>query len=78
MLPESQMVTWPDNTPDDWFYADMLEATNSHGYRWRTVNGELKAMEQWVKKLPQRDWTALEHSWSTAHSAPGGDVATGE
>ena len=74
LLPENQMITWPDNNPDDWFYADMQEATNSHDYTWLTVRGEPKAMEQWTKKLEQRDWAAFEHAWSTAHSAPGGEV----
>ena len=32
LLPEKQMVTWPDNNPGDWYYADMQEATNSHDY----------------------------------------------
>jgi hypothetical protein len=54
----------------------MLEATNSHDYTWIQVGNE--RVERWTEKLPQRDWTALEHSWSTAHSAPGGNVATGE
>ena len=74
LLPEKDMITWPDNTPDDWFYADMQEATNSHDYSWLKVNGETKGMEQWTEKLPQRDWAAFEHAWSTAHSAPGGEV----
>lgn len=29
-LPEFKL--WPDNTPDDWFYFDVIEATNSHEY----------------------------------------------
>ena len=72
LLPESKMITWPDCTPDDWFYADMQEATNSHDYVMVTVKGE--KVEKWSKKLPQRDWAAFEHAWSTAHSAPGGEV----
>ena len=66
------MITWPDNNPDDWFYADMQEATNSHDYTWVTVSGD--KVEKWTEKLEQRDWAALEHAWSTAHSAPGGEV----
>ena len=74
LLDEAGMLTWVDNNPGDWFYADMQEATNSHDYTWLTLRGEPKAMEKWTKKLPQRDWAALEHAWSTAHSAPGGEV----
>ena len=74
LLREREMVTWPDCNPGDWYYADMQEATNSHDYKWLTVKGEAKAMEEWTEKLPQRDWAALEHAWSTAHSAPGGEV----
>ncbi len=74
LLPEKKMINWPDNNPSDWFYADMQEATNSHDYTWLTLRGEPKAMEKWTKKLPQRDWAAFEHAWSTAHSAPGGEV----
>ena len=72
LLDEDEMITWPDNNPDDWFYADMQEATNSHDYTWTTVSGD--KVENWTDKLPQRDWAALEHTWSTAHSAPGGEV----
>ena len=72
LLDEDEMITWPDNNPDDWFYADMQEATNSHDYTWTTVSGD--KVENWTDKLPQRNWAALEHAWSTAHSAPGGEV----
>ena len=74
LLPEKQMVTWPDNNPGDWYYADMQEATNSHDYTWLSKGSEKKYMEDWTKKLEQRDWAAFEHAWSTAHSAPGGEV----
>ena len=73
LLDEDEMITWPDNNPDDWFYADMQEATNSHDYTWTTVDGD--KVEKWTDKLAQRDWAALENAWSTAHSAPGGEVA---
>lgn len=72
LLDEDEMITWPDNNPDDWFYADMQEATNSHDYTWVAVSGD--KVEKWTEKLEQRDWAALEHAWSTAHSAPGGEV----
>lgn len=74
LLNEDEMITWPDNDPNAWYYADMQEATNSHDYTWLTVDSETEAMEQWVKKLPQRDWAALEHAWSEANDAPGGEV----
>ena len=74
LLPGKDMVTWPDNLPGTWYYAEMQEATNSHDYTWLTVKGEEKAMEDWTAKLPQRDWAAFERAWSTAHSAPGGEV----
>lgn len=66
------LVTWPDCDEDAWYYADMMEATNSHDYQWITVDGE--KTEKWTEKLPQRDWAALEHTWSTANSAKGGEV----
>ena len=72
LLPD--MVTWPDNKLTDWYYLAVQEATNSHDYTWLKANGETKGMEQWTEKLPQRDWAAFEHAWSTAHSAPGGEV----
>ena len=74
LLPTAKMINWPDCTPSDWYYADMQEATNSHDYRWLASGGDAKAMEKWTAKLPQRDWAAFEHAWSTAHSAPGGEV----
>ena len=66
------MQIWPDANPGDWFYLAMQEATNSHDYTWVTVSGD--KVEKWTEKLEQRDWAALEHAWSTAHSAPGGEV----
>ena len=74
LLPERKMITWPDNNPGDWYYADMQEATNSHDYKWLAKGKDKKYMEEWTKKLEQRDWAAFEHAWSTAHSAPGGEV----
>lgn len=56
LLPEEQMITWPDNRRTAWYYAHMQEATNSHDYRWA---GDL---EVWTGKLPERDWEALEHT----------------
>ena len=68
LLPVEEMITWPDNPPSAWYYAQMQEATNSHDYDW------LGDIEAWTEKLEERDWEALEKEWSTAYSAPGGEV----
>ncbi len=68
LLPEHEMLTWPDNSRDAWYYAQIQEATNSHDYQW------LGAIELWTAKLAERDWDALEKEWSNAYSAPGGEV----
>nr|MCR4905911.1 S-layer homology domain-containing protein [Clostridiales bacterium] len=66
LLPAYEMNVWPDNMDTNaWYYADVQEATNSHDYRWID---DSRRVEQWVAKLPDRDWTALERSWSNAHS----------
>lgn len=73
LLPESDMINWPDNVNRNiWYYAQMQEATNSHDYRWISIGSE--ACEQWTAKLIERDWAALERTWSHANSAPGGEV----
>ena len=73
LLPELVMINWPDNLDRNvWYYAQMQEATNSHDYRWTSVYSEV--CEQWTAKLIERDWAALERTWSHAHSAPGGEV----
>ena len=73
LLPESVMINWPDNINRNiWYYAQMQEATNSHDYRWTSVYSEV--CEQWTAKLAERDWAALERTWSHANSAPGGEV----
>ena len=73
LLPESVMINWPDNLDRNvWYYAQMQEDTNSHDYRWTSVYSEV--CEQWTAKLIERDWAALERTWSHAHSAPGGEV----
>lgn len=73
LLPESDMINWPDNINRNiWYYAQMQEATNSHDYRWISIGSE--ACEQWTAKLIERDWAALERTWSHANSAPGGEV----
>lgn len=72
LLPASQMLTWPDSDPSAWYYAQMQEATNSHDYIW--VTGSSGKVEKWTKKLPDRDWAALEHIWSRADSSTGGEA----
>ena len=67
------IITWPDCSRSDWYYEAMMEATNSHDYSW--IYRKNVKSESWSKKLDQRDWAALERTWSTAHSAPGGEVA---
>ena len=52
------MVTWPDNpdTPGNWSYEAVQEATNNHDYE--RVNN--KSTETWTKITQGRDWKALE------------------
>jgi uncharacterized repeat protein (TIGR01451 family) len=65
LLPGYAMNVWPDNMDTNaWYYADVQEATNSHDFRWIE---DSRRVEQWTAKLPDRDWTALEHAWSDAH-----------
>ena len=67
-----KLNTFPDVKPSHWAYYSIMETANSHDYTWVTVSGD--KVEKWTEKLEQRDWAALEHAWSTAHSAPGGEV----
>lgn len=54
LLPVGEMRVWPDNPADDWYYADMQEATNGHEYRWLTI-GKNK-IEDWTAILPDNTW----------------------
>ena len=65
----SDMVTWVDNQPSDWFYEAVQEATNSHDYTRTTtkVPSQSFCYENWVKILEAPDWAALENAWSTAN-----------
>lgn len=57
------MIEWVDNMDTSkWYYAEVQEATNSHGYVW--IEEEL---EDWTEILPVRDWAALEKKWSDAY-----------
>lgn len=58
------MVKWPDNTSDMWYYTAVQEATNSHYYD----RGDT-SVETWTSIRTPRDWAALETELSNAHSA---------
>lgn len=74
LLPEDDMITWPDNPKSAWYYAAVQEATNSHEYQRASTDDT----EQWTKELPVRDWAALERAWSEANSSRNpGDVVDG-
>ena len=61
----SGMVTWPDNTPDKWYYAAVQEATNSHYYEREDIG----YYETWTEIREPRDWAALETSLSNVTDA---------
>lgn len=69
LLPD--MIRWPDNPEDAWYYEDIQEATNSHDYE----TAEFEFNEIWTILLANRDWAALEKEWADAAAAPGGEVA---
>ena len=50
------MIAWPDNPPDAWYYLAVQEATNSHDYGRKadTVH------ETWTGLQPVEDWTRYE------------------
>lgn len=75
LLPERDMITWPDNMDrDKWYYAAVQEATNSHEY----TRGSISDYETWTKELPVRDWAAFERAWSDANAAANpGEVVSG-
>lgn len=45
------MIQWPDNQPNDWYYINMQEATNSHDFKQK---GEIN--EYWTKLTANPDW----------------------
>ena len=75
LLPESVMITWPDNMNKNvWYYAAVQEATNSHDYERASITD----IEQWTEELPVRDWAKFEREWSDANSAANpGEVVDG-
>lgn len=50
LLPD--MITWPDNKPNDWYYLAVQEATNSHDFT-RKISG----YETWTALTRNRDWS---------------------
>lgn len=50
-----EMIKWPDNSADNWYYTAIQEATNSHDYKRMSDN-----YEKWTKLVPSRDWGSLE------------------
>lgn len=58
-LPENEndllrdMIVWPDNSPEDWHYLAVQEATNSHEFE-RKPDG---IHESWTKLTEDPDWT---------------------
>ncbi|NLY21334.1 MAG: S-layer homology domain-containing protein [Tissierellia bacterium] len=60
------MKRWPDNADsNEWYYAQIQEATNSHEYE--RTNKSYR--ETWTKLLSVRDWVALEKEWSSSNSS---------
>lgn len=61
-IPESvedlldDMIVWPDNTPDKWFYLAVQEATNSHDHVRKD-----EVYETWTALTQIPDWTRYEH-----------------
>lgn len=59
---EDTITTWPDVTNAAWYYADVLEATNSHNYTWtlnvkNVVSDEFVITEQWTGiRTDAPDW----------------------
>ena len=52
----ANMNKWTDNMDTSkWYYLDVQEATNSHGYTRKTFNYEL-----WRQMLPDPDWSRYE------------------
>ena len=56
------ITNWPDVTNAAWYYADVLEATNSHNYTWtlnvkNVTSNEFVITEQWTNiRTDAPDW----------------------
>lgn len=55
LLPSYQMIEWPDCSIDAWYYADMMEATNSHTYTRMATAGYVYGSESWTGRLSERN-----------------------
>ena len=52
----NDMIKWSDNSDaSQWYYLDVLEATNSHYYQTKE-----NQFEKWTELRDTRDWTELE------------------
>ncbi|MBQ7718364.1 MAG: S-layer homology domain-containing protein [Clostridia bacterium] len=51
----ADVIIWPDNSADAWYYYDVEEATNSHKYT-RQSDG---LTENWSELIENRDWANL-------------------
>ena len=52
----ADMIKWSDNSDaSQWYYLDVLEATNSHYYQTKE-----NQFEKWTELRDTRDWTELE------------------
>ena len=65
------VIQWPDNKPDAWYYTDVLEATNSHEYARtdKPIKGQSYCYEEWIKLKENRNWAELESQWKKLYEA---------
>ena len=60
-LPETEddlledMIVWPDNQPDTWYYLAVQEATNSHDFQRKD-----DVHERWTALRQSIDWTQYQ------------------
>ncbi len=62
-------IQWADNKPDDWYYYDVQEATNSHEYARtdKPIDGQSFCYEEWIKLKENRNWAELETIWKNLY-----------
>lgn len=58
-------LTWVDNLPGTWYYANVQEATNSHYYERDAIG----SVEKWTEMREPRNWVAFIAEDATADSA---------
>ncbi|MBR3870607.1 MAG: InlB B-repeat-containing protein [Clostridia bacterium] len=51
----ANMIIWPDNDEDDWFYLAMCEATNSHNFDMKN-----HVYEKWTSLRENPDWAQYQ------------------